>query len=105
VPHAVRSRFEVDPFRRYWDWPKVIIAGAFGLSSAWVSWLAIRNQPAGAVALWYNEQANTLTGAKDVVAAILVHFRALDTLGEIVVFAITTLGVLVIIQQMRKEQP
>jgi multisubunit Na+/H+ antiporter MnhB subunit len=40
----------------------------------------------------------------DVVAAILVHFRALDTLGEIIVFSITALGVLVLTRRLREER-
>jgi multicomponent K+:H+ antiporter subunit A len=41
----------------------------------------------------YEAGAKALTGAKDIVGAIIVDFRALDTLLEIVVFSLAGLGV------------
>jgi multicomponent K+:H+ antiporter subunit A len=42
---------------------------------------------------FYEEAAKALTGAKDIVGAIIVDFRALDTLIEIAVFSLSGLGV------------
>ncbi|GAB4495370.1 MAG: proton-conducting transporter membrane subunit [Anaerolineales bacterium] len=42
---------------------------------------------------FYEANAKTLTGAKDIVGAIVVDFRALDTLIEITVFAMAGLGI------------
>jgi multicomponent Na+:H+ antiporter subunit A len=106
VPHHTRRVFEEEP-QRLRSQPqrslRVALAALFGLLSAGLSWLAINHQPSAPVALWYNENTRQLVGAEDIVAAILVHFRALDTLGEIIVFAIATLGVLVLMRRIREE--
>jgi multicomponent Na+:H+ antiporter subunit A len=104
VPHHLRRPFEDRPLRLHWRSPQVVAAALVGIFSAGLSWLAIRHQPSEPVALWYNEQTESLVGAVDVVAAILVHFRALDTLGEIIVFSITALGVLVLTRRLREER-
>jgi multicomponent Na+:H+ antiporter subunit A len=102
IPHRIRDRFEEDSFLQNWYWPRLLVALFFGVATALLSWVAINHQPPTSVAAWYNEEAMQLVGAEDVVAAILVHFRALDTLGEIVVFAIATLGVWVLVQRIGK---
>jgi NADH:ubiquinone oxidoreductase subunit 5 (subunit L)/multisubunit Na+/H+ antiporter MnhA subunit len=80
------------------------LAGAAGSAAAWLSWRAVESAPADPVARWYTENAAGLTGAEDVVAAVLVHFRAFDTLGEIVVFATATAGVAALAALMRRER-
>jgi multisubunit Na+/H+ antiporter MnhB subunit len=102
IPHRIRDRFEEHSFLQDWYWPRLLVALFFGVATALLSWVAINDQPPTSVAAWYNEEAMQLVGAEDVVAAILVHFRALDTLGEIVVFAIATLGVWVLVQRIGK---
>ncbi|MCA9938142.1 MAG: DUF4040 domain-containing protein [Anaerolineales bacterium] len=46
-----------------------------------------------AVSPYYIANAKPLTGAKDIVGAIVVDFRALDTLIEITVFALAGMGI------------
>ncbi|GAB4485303.1 MAG: proton-conducting transporter membrane subunit [Anaerolineales bacterium] len=54
--------------------------------------LESRQHPAQA-SLYYDENAKALAGAKDIVGAIVVDFRALDTMLEIMVFAFAALGI------------
>lgn len=68
-----------------------------------MSWVAIEHLPAEPVAPWFNENAQRLTDAEDVVTAVLVHFRALDTLGEIIVFATAAAGVYALANLIRGE--
>jgi len=54
---------------------------------------------------YFIEAAYPLARARNVVNAILVDFRALDTLGEIVVVALAALGVLALLgRPMRQRQ-
>jgi multicomponent Na+:H+ antiporter subunit A len=103
IPHRIRSRHEESPPRLPWNFAHLAITGILGAGSALLAWLAVSHQPGHPVASWYNEHALLLVDARDVVAAVLIHFRALDTLGELIVFAIGTAGVLVLVQFMKKE--
>jgi multicomponent K+:H+ antiporter subunit A len=47
---------------------------------------------------FYEQNAKLLVGAKDIVAAIIVDFRALDTLIEITVFSLAGLGISALIR-------
>jgi multicomponent K+:H+ antiporter subunit A len=61
---------------------------------AFVTLVALTSRPrASAVTPFYEASAKALTGAKDIVGAIIVDFRALDTLVEIAVFSLAGLGV------------
>ncbi len=53
---------------------------------------------------FYQENAKILTGAKDVVGAIIVDFRALDTLIEIAVFGIAGLAVYALLRLFAHER-
>ncbi len=59
-----------------------------------------------APALWYLEQATELTGAANVVTAILLDFRAYDTLGEATVILTAVVGALAVLRRpsRRKEK-
>ncbi|MEJ2735012.1 MAG: proton-conducting transporter membrane subunit, partial [Anaerolineae bacterium] len=72
----------------------VLVAAASGVVIAFVTLVALTSRPrASAVTPFYEASAKALTGAKDIVGAIIVDFRALDTLVEIVVFSLAGLGV------------
>lgn len=103
IPHQVRQEFEKRSRRKEKFRAKLILAGVIGAGAAFLSWLAISHQPIDPVAAWYNANAHNLVGAEDIVTSILLHFRALDTLGEIMVFAVGILGVLIILRLSRKE--
>jgi multisubunit Na+/H+ antiporter MnhB subunit len=52
---------------------------------------------------FYEASAKALTGAKDIVGAIIVDFRALDTLIEITVFGLAGLGVYTLLRYAAKK--
>jgi multicomponent Na+:H+ antiporter subunit A len=103
IPRQVRERLFLQTRERVTA-GRLALATLAGVAGAWVSWLAIEHLPSDPVAPWYGENAQELVGATDVVAAVLIHFRALDTLGEIIVFATAALGVLVLSHLIRKEK-
>jgi multicomponent K+:H+ antiporter subunit A len=71
-----------------------LIATASGAVVAVLTLVALTSRPReSAVTPVYEAGAKALTGAKDIVGAIIVDFRALDTLLEIVVFSLAGLGV------------
>lgn len=71
-----------------------LIALASGLLVATLAYVALTSRPRESlVAPFYAANAKPLAGAKDIVGAILVDFRALDTLFEITVFACAGLGI------------
>lgn len=84
--------------------PTLLLATIAGLGSAWVSWQAITFLPSEPIAAWFNQNAEELVEANDVVAAILVHFRALDTLGELIVFATAAAGVYLLVHSLWEEK-
>lgn len=104
IPAEMREKM-VMGVRRRLSVLNVMLAGLIGGGSALFSWLAIENSPPNPLGPWFNDNAYELTHAADVVAAILVDFRALDTLGEITVFAIATVGVFALVQLARRENP
>ncbi|PKN94745.1 MAG: monovalent cation/H+ antiporter subunit A [Chloroflexi bacterium HGW-Chloroflexi-6] len=73
------------------DW---LIAGLAGLVIAMVSFTALETRPRmSLVSPYYIENSKPLTGAKDIVGAIVVDFRGADTMIEIMVFAMAGLGI------------
>ncbi|MGD8903016.1 MAG: proton-conducting transporter membrane subunit, partial [Anaerolineae bacterium] len=71
-----------------------LVATVSGAVVAFVTLMALTSRPrASAVTPYYEQSAKALTGAKDIVGAVIVDFRALDTLIEIVVFSLAGLGV------------
>lgn len=71
-----------------------MIAVAAGLLFAFIALVVLIDRPRDSVtAEWYALNAKAAAGASDVVGAILIDFRALDTLIEIAVFALAGVGV------------
>jgi multicomponent K+:H+ antiporter subunit A len=71
-----------------------LIATASGVVVAFVTLVARTSRPReSGVTPFYEEAAKAVTGAKDIVGAIIVDFRALDTLIQIAVFSLAGLGV------------
>jgi multicomponent K+:H+ antiporter subunit A len=73
-------------------WRDGILAGAAGLGVAALAW-AVLARPSRTIADWYLENAVPGAAGTNVVNVIIVDFRALDTLGEIVVLAVAGLMV------------
>jgi multisubunit Na+/H+ antiporter MnhB subunit len=71
-----------------------VVSGTVGIIVAWISLTALVTRPRESVVTpFYEANAKLLTGAKDIVGAIVVDFRAFDTLVEITVFSIAGLGI------------
>lgn len=72
----------------------VLISLALGALVFIISFAALETRPRESVASeYYAQNAKLLANAKDMVGAILVDFRALDTILEILVFALAALGI------------
>jgi multisubunit Na+/H+ antiporter MnhB subunit len=56
------------------------------------------------LAIWYLTHAPTMTGATNVVTAILLDYRAFDTLGEATVILCAIVGVLAILRRPAKSE-
>ncbi|MCA9971757.1 MAG: DUF4040 domain-containing protein [Anaerolineales bacterium] len=71
-----------------------VVAGLVGVVVTAVTFGALTSRPrASVVTPFFEANAKPLTGAKDIVGAIIVDFRALDTLIEIAVFGMAGLGI------------
>jgi len=71
-----------------------MIALLAGAVMAVLTFTALNTRPReSVVSPFYAENAKPLTGAKDIVGAIVVDFRGTDTLIEILVFALAGLGI------------
>jgi multisubunit Na+/H+ antiporter MnhB subunit len=85
-----------------------LLATASGVVVTLVTLVALTSRPReSALTPFYEESAKALTGAKDIVGAILVDFRALDTLVEIAVFSLAGLGVYTLLRyasRMARDQ-
>ena len=82
-----------------------VVATIAGLVMMAVSYTALSNRPRESViSPFYLENAKTLTGAKDVVGAIVVDFRAMDTLVEIMVFSLAGLGIYTLLHYAARQR-
>ncbi|MCA9960569.1 MAG: DUF4040 domain-containing protein [Anaerolineales bacterium] len=71
-----------------------LVAGAMGAVVTAVTFVALISRPRESyLTPFFAANAKPLTGAKDIVGAIVVDFRALDTLIEIAVFSMAGLGI------------
>ncbi|MEM7799955.1 MAG: hydrogen gas-evolving membrane-bound hydrogenase subunit E, partial [Chloroflexota bacterium] len=84
-------------------WPLFIsILGAALMTL--ISYSALITRPrTSLVSPFYSENSKALTGADDIVGAIIIDFRALDTVIEIAVFALAGLGIFTLIQYASKK--
>jgi len=72
----------------------LLIAAGSALVVAFLTLQALASRPRESILTpFFESGAKALTGAKDIVGATIVDFRALDTLVEITVFGIAGLGV------------
>ena len=84
------------------------MALAGGLVMGALTLVALLSRPrTSAVTPFYEANAKPLTSAQDIVGAIIVDFRALDTLLEIAVFGTAGLGIYILLRHTarRQEQP
>jgi multicomponent K+:H+ antiporter subunit A len=81
----------------------IVVAGASGLVVTVVTLFALTSRErSSVVSPFFAENAKPLTAAKDVVGAIIVDFRALDTMIEIAVFSMAGLGMFTLLRQATK---
>ena len=91
------------------DWPALAVGGvvlAVLLVFTITAFLALPGfgEARPTPAFWYLENGPALTGASNVVTAVLLDFRAYDTLGEATVILTAIVGALVILRSTRKEE-
>jgi multicomponent K+:H+ antiporter subunit A len=81
-----------------WIW-QALLAGVLGVIVAGVTLFALldRGPQDSVVSPYYAENAKSATGSTDIVGAVVVDFRALDTLIEITVFSLVGLGIAVLL--------
>jgi len=81
-----------------------LIATAIGGLLAFVTLIGLTSRPRESlVTPFYEISAKALTGSKDIVGAIIVDFRALDTLIEITVFSLAGLGIYTLLRYASKR--
>ncbi len=84
---------------RGWDG---VVAALAGLAMTLVVWKSVHNQTHAPISPGIVERSATEAHGRNVVNVILVDFRALDTLGEILVLALACLGVTALLARRRK---
>jgi NADH:ubiquinone oxidoreductase subunit 5 (subunit L)/multisubunit Na+/H+ antiporter MnhA subunit/multisubunit Na+/H+ antiporter MnhB subunit len=87
----------------------IIVSGAIGIAVMLFALSAITNRPSTfnystPIALWHIQNTYSELGITDVVAGIVTDFRGMDTLFEIVVFSVASLGVLTILTLPRTRE-
>ncbi len=96
IPHKLRKRAQEFTLRQTRSGlaRDALIALGLGAVVFIVSFVSLESRvhPARA-SVYYDQNAKSLAGAKDIVGAIVVDFRALDTMLEVMVFAFAALGI------------
>lgn len=69
-----------------------VLAGCFGAMMTGIAWAVLAENPEMHLAEYFRQTSAPLAFGRNIVNTILVDFRALDTLGEITVLAVATLG-------------
>jgi multicomponent K+:H+ antiporter subunit A len=78
---------------------RIVLAVATGTLVAGAMYRTTAHPPADSIGAWYASEGYARTGTADLVTAILVDFRALDTAIEILVFAAAALAIVGLTQQ------
>ncbi|WP_291478285.1 DUF4040 family protein [Corynebacterium sp.] len=81
----------------------VTLAAIVGLVVFIGVWLLIGRHPRPELAQWYITESPDVSGANNIVAAILVEFRALDTLGELSVLGMAGIVIAAIVASVPKS--
>jgi multisubunit Na+/H+ antiporter MnhB subunit len=94
---ALALNIEVGQFGKL---SNLFVATASGLVVTIITLFALTSRPRESVVTpFFAENAKPLTAAKDIVGAIIVDFRALDTMIEIAVFSMAGLGMFTLLRQ------
>jgi multisubunit Na+/H+ antiporter MnhB subunit len=82
-----------------------LLAAGAGLVMAALCYTALASRPRESVVTpYYEANAKLLTGAADIVGAVVVDFRGFDTLIEIVVFGMAGLGVYTLLRYAARQE-
>lgn len=82
----------------------VFVSVAIGFVVMLITLAALESRPRESdLAKYFSANAKVLTGATDIVGAVVVDFRALDTLLEIVVFSLAGLGIYTLLYHAAKK--
>ena len=101
VTQNLRKSLRNQPNPLIWS---AVIAGALGIIVAAITLFALLSRPRETVVTpYYEDNAKEETGATDIVGAIVVDFRALDTLMEITVFSMAGLGIYTLLYQAAQK--
>ena len=82
-----------------------VVAGAFGSFMAAFTLAALEVQVAPPISSFFAENSYPLGQGKNVINVILVDFRSIDTLGEIVVLGIAAVGVFTLLRLRKERKP
>jgi len=84
----------------------LLVAVVSGFVMAAICFYALTSRPrASVVTPYYEANSKPLTGAADIVGAIVVDFRGFDTMIEITVFSMAGLTVLTLLRYAAKKHP
>jgi multicomponent K+:H+ antiporter subunit A len=81
----------------------LIATGAAAVMTFVVLGLLVTRPRQSLVTPFYEQVAQPLTGARDIVGAIVLDFRAFDTFFEIAVFGIATIGIYTLLRYASRE--
>lgn len=83
----------------------IAISALVGFSVFVFALTAVVNRPARtSISEWYIENTEEIVGIGDIVAAVVTDFRGMDTLIEITVFSMASLGVLTLLAVNRRNE-
>jgi multicomponent Na+:H+ antiporter subunit A len=88
------TRLSSDPARLR----DMLVSATAGVFLTTLTWAAMNTASPARVSGYFVEQSVPRAHGRNIVNVILVDFRALDTLGEIVVLALAALGVLALLR-------
>ncbi len=71
----------------------LVIAGIFGSAMGIIAYMSATNPNTNKISVFFEEFSLSLAHGKNIVNVILVDFRGLDTLGEITVLVLASLGI------------
>lgn len=85
-------------------WRDALVSIAIGFLVMLLTLTALESRPRESeLAEYFTQNAKVLTGATDIVGAVVVDFRALDTLLEITVFSLAGLGIYTLLYHAAKK--
>ena len=71
----------------------IIIAGLFGSAMGVIAFMSSTNPATNKISAFFKEFSLSLAHGKNIVNVILVDFRGIDTMGEITVLVLASLGI------------